>query len=679
VVIVALARSNNNNSSAEASTKISRHAWEVTAILSSAATMVMYAETMLIPAIPGLIKDFDISYSTSSWILATYLVAAAVMTPISGKLSDIYGKKKILLIIMMIYTASVSLGGFADTISFLLVIRALQGIGLSMFPIAFSIARDLFPRQKIALGQGVISSMFASGAVIGLAVGSIIVQQYGWHATFYSLIPIAVMLTVIIWKFIHLEEEEKYKATQIQEHQQKKEITTRTVENPQEADVGGGRSRQHNYGDKNKNILPSSVVTETAPHLDIKGAITLSLTIISFLLAITFMEPGSIPAADTIILVPLFFASGIVSLVLFLIIEKRVKSPLLDLNLFLDKTILRANILIMTIGFSMFTVFQTIPVIVQNPEPVGFGQDEITAARVQLPFAIILVVFGPTSGFIISKLGSRMPIIAGTSISTAAFFALYFLHSTELSVSTSLAVLAVGISLTNVGALNLIILSTPRQNSGISLGMTMLIRIVGSAIGPVLAAMFLESYQYSVASGGGTGGGAASIVQYYPSAESYDLIYLTCALLTLFSVGLALTLARTAPKCQKCLPKEQGEMRGSIVEAIKREILNWPNVTSQPQSFGGVDFRVGGKELGHLHGENMADLPLPPNVFLGSSNTENKLDRVLKQWDEKAQGSLPPHDTYPESKWTNYWIKGEEDVPRVVALFRLQYDRLTKN
>jgi MFS family permease len=657
----------------EESTKISRRAWQVTAILSSVATMVMYAETMLIPAIPDLIKDFDISYSTSSWILATYLVAAAVMTPISGKLSDIYGKKKILIIIMIIYTAGVSLGGFADSISFLLVIRAIQGIGLSMFPIAFSIVRDQFPLQKIAIGQGVITSMFASGAVIGLAVGSIIVQEYGWHATFYSIIPIAITLTLIIWKFIHLEEE-GYKATQIQEDQQKEEITTTSVENTETADVGN--VRQDNYRDKNKNILSSSVVTESPPRLDVKGAITLSLAIVSFLLAITFMEPGSAPQSETIILVPLFFASGIVSLVLFVIIEKRVKSPLLNLNLFLDKNILRANILIMTVGFSMFTVFQTIPVIVQNPEPVGFGQDPVSAARVQLPFAIILLVFGPTSGFIISKLGSRMPVIAGTSISTIVFFALYFLHSTELSISTGLAVLAVGISLTNVGAQNLIILSTSRQYSGISLGMTMLLRIVGSAVGPVAAAMFMESHQYSVAISGGTGAAAAPIIEYYPSAESYDMIFLTSALLTLFCVGLALTFLRTTPKCQKHVPKEQGEMRGANVETIKREILSWPNVTSQPHSFGGVDFRVGGKEMGHLHGENMVDLPLSPNaLFAGSSS---KLMGLPEERQEKTQVSLPPHDEYPESNWINYWIKGDDDVPRVIALFRLQYDRLTK-
>ena len=77
--------------------KIPREAWKVVAILSSVATMIMYAETMLIPAIPTLIKEFGITYSTSSWILTTYLLTGAVMTPIAGKMSDIYGKKRILL------------------------------------------------------------------------------------------------------------------------------------------------------------------------------------------------------------------------------------------------------------------------------------------------------------------------------------------------------------------------------------------------------------------------------------------------------------------------------------------------------------------------------------------------------------------------------------------------------
>src|SRR5712692_1895415 len=86
-------------------TTISSSAWKTLAILSSIATMAMYAETMLIPAIPDLIHEFNISYSTSSWILSAYLVVGAVMTPITGKLADIYGKKKMLLITLCVYAA----------------------------------------------------------------------------------------------------------------------------------------------------------------------------------------------------------------------------------------------------------------------------------------------------------------------------------------------------------------------------------------------------------------------------------------------------------------------------------------------------------------------------------------------------------------------------------------------
>ncbi|MFL6506958.1 MAG: MFS transporter, partial [Nitrososphaeraceae archaeon] len=162
--------SNLHSSSRSSSNSVSvpASAWKVLAILSCIATMVMYAETMLIPAIPDLIKDFDVSYSMSSWILTAYLVSGAVMTPIAGKLSDIYGRKKILLVIMVIYALGVCLAGFSSNIYFMLMARAIQGIGMSMFPIAFGIVRDKFPREKISIGQGIITSMFASGAVIGL-------------------------------------------------------------------------------------------------------------------------------------------------------------------------------------------------------------------------------------------------------------------------------------------------------------------------------------------------------------------------------------------------------------------------------------------------------------------------------------------------------------------------------
>lgn len=94
----------------------------------------MCAETMLLPAIPDFIQDFKITYSTASWILSSYMIAGAVMTPIAGKLADVYGKKKILLIIMMVYCTGLLAGGFANSIESMLAARVAQGIG--QFPSA---------------------------------------------------------------------------------------------------------------------------------------------------------------------------------------------------------------------------------------------------------------------------------------------------------------------------------------------------------------------------------------------------------------------------------------------------------------------------------------------------------------------------------------------------------------
>ena len=93
---------------------------------------------------------------------------------------------------MIIYAAGVSAGGFTTNIYSMLLVRIVQGIGMSMFPIAFGIIRDQFPRSKIAIGQGIITSMFAAGAVIGLVAGGHLIQNFGWQSTFFSIIPIVL-------------------------------------------------------------------------------------------------------------------------------------------------------------------------------------------------------------------------------------------------------------------------------------------------------------------------------------------------------------------------------------------------------------------------------------------------------------------------------------------------------
>src|SRR5213592_4843310 len=183
--------------------------WITLAILSSLGIIAMSAETMVLPAIPDIIRELAISYENSSWILASLLVMGAVMTPIAGKLSDVYGKKRVLLIILGVYIIGLLLGSLAFNFLTLVTARAIQGIGISMFPIAFSILRDKFSPAKLAIAQGIFSSTLSGGAVIGLIIGGIIVDDFGWRATFLFIIPIAIILFAIITKFVHVKEQEQ--------------------------------------------------------------------------------------------------------------------------------------------------------------------------------------------------------------------------------------------------------------------------------------------------------------------------------------------------------------------------------------------------------------------------------------------------------------------------------------
>ena len=438
----------------ETSEKIRTSAWMTLAILGSTVLITMYGETMLLPAIRDIIRDFDISYTTSSWILTAYLISGAVSTPIVGKLSDIYGRKKMVAIILIIYIIGISAGGLSTNISFLLIARVIQGIGISIFSIAFGIIRDQLPKDKLAIGVGVFSSMFAPGSVVGLAVGGSIINNFGWHATFLSIVPIAIILWVIINRFIH-GDNKRAEAVEKESNLAQADVNTKANKVPTSNPSGVGFNRSGMRS------------------LDVKGAITLAITIASFLLTLTYIGNSSNASTyPTQIIVVSLALLSIGSLALFVIIERRATSPLIELSLMTHKILLPANMLILIFGITMLMVYQTIPILVRSPQPFGFGGDAVASATVQLPFMIVILVFAPSSGFIVSKIGNLKPTVAGTIILTIGFFSLFIFHSTEFMVAINLALVAAGISLIQVGAFNITMEYTPLRFSGVSLGMS---------------------------------------------------------------------------------------------------------------------------------------------------------------------------------------------------------------
>ncbi|MFL6510106.1 MAG: MFS transporter [Nitrososphaera sp.] len=482
-----------------AAAAVSRQAWLTLAILSSTLLTVFFSETMLLPALPEIIQDFNIPYGMAAWIFSAYLIVAAVMTPVAGRLSDLYGKKKILLILLTIYIGGLTAGGFADSISFLLAARIIQGVGLAAVPAAFSLLRDTFPPAKLAIAVGVFGSAYSAGSVVGLLAGASIIQNFGWHSTFLAIVPFSALVTFMIAKFV----------------KQNNRQQNRSV-------IDKAPQRSFN----NKKRLSSISI-------DIKGVIALSATITSFLIALTLIQTGI--SSENLLQVIAAFAVSSISLSIFVFLEKRIEQPFLDLRLLRHKILLPSYILLIATGIAMFMIYPTIVQLVRSPIPLGFGGDSVTAANVQLPFMIMFLIFSGITPFIINRIGSIKPTIFGAIISLIGTLGLLTFHSSEFAVSANLAVIASGLSLTITSTWNMVVSGSPKEFTGISVGVGALLLFIGMAIGPALAGVYMGNHET-----------VEGVEGSYPSPGSYNLVFLTATLLSAVSLGFALMLRRRA-------------------------------------------------------------------------------------------------------------------------------------
>lgn len=474
--------------------KISKDAWITLAILSSIGLVIIYGETMIIPAIPDLVQDFDIQYNTTAWILTTYLIAGAVATPIAGKLSDIYGKKKILIVILIIYTVATFFGIIASDISTLIIVRMFQGIGISVFPITFALIRDKFPEHKVSIAQGILTSIFAAGGVIGLSLGAITIEYFGWRSTFISITPIALLIILIIMRFLY--------------------VKTGYI----------------------KFVLPLKQI------IDFRGTIAFISTVSSFLISITLLGNSNYEDFTNVnnntnfILVILFSNISIISLIIFIFIQKKVHNPLIDLNILKDRILLPTNILLMLIGMAMFMIYQTISLLIRNPPPSGFGGSAIDAANVQLPFMLVSLVVAIISGFLISRFGNIKPTILGSIIGLIGFSGILIYHSSEFEIIINLSIIALGLSLAEIGGFNITLVSVPPNVSGTSMGITVLLFLIGMSIGPAISGIYLETFRSSALLEG--------VSSSFPSFLAYDMIFLTAVLLSAVFLFLSIIASK---------------------------------------------------------------------------------------------------------------------------------------
>ena len=518
---------------------------------------------MLIPAIPDVMREFSIEYSQSAWIFSSFLIVGAVMIPVAGKLSDIYNKKKVLLTLVIIYIIGIVAAGLSNNIYFLIAARMLQGFSIASIPVAFSIIRDILPVKKLAIGIGIFTAAYNGGSVVGILVGASIIENLGWHSTFFSLIPISILLTVLIKRFvsvnppIRLDEGEGGEHKEDQRGQEKEnfgrmkeEIKSQPILKSDFDNICGNCDIINNKVNKKKNY--DSKIT-----IDIKGTISIAITITSFLIALTQLQTSTNSNTTDImslVQVIIFSAVSLVSLLFFIMTERRSTAPLIDLKLMKDKFFLPSTIIVTLVGIAMFMIYPTIVQLVRSPQPLGFGGDAVAAGNIQLPFMIAFMILGPTGGVIISKLGSIKPLLIGSIAIVAGFSLILVYHFTDSMVMLNLAILGAGISITNASALNVINTSTPKRFSGIAFAAALLPQFTGMAIGPVIVGIYMQTNKM-VLNSNTVGYGPA--LSSFPSPEAYNLIFLTGVILSVIFIVFSMLLKKRAAQFGKAMVGSQ--------------------------------------------------------------------------------------------------------------------------
>ena len=393
------------------------------------------SQTVVAPALPELEKEFNADASSIAWVLTGYLLAASVATPIIGKLGDLYGRAKVLTLVLLVFAPGSAICALAGTLPLLVAGRVVQGVGGGIFPLAFGIIRETFPHDRVATAIGGISATFGIGGGVGLVVAGLIVDALGPSWLFW-LGLLALPAAYVIWRDV---------------------------------------PRAHTRADT---------------RIDWLGAVILSGALVSLLYGLSQANDWGWGSTGVIVL----SIVGIALAVIWVVVELRVEHPLVQIRILRRRPVLMTNINAVLVGFAMFSSFLLIPQLAQTPERLGygFGATVTGAGALMLPSTAVMLVAGPWAGRL-ARTSSRLPLVLGSAVLSLAFFWLAVAHGTIWDVLLGGAFMGLGVGFAFASMANIVVESVPQEEVGVATGINTIMRTLGGALGAQLVATLLTS------------------------------------------------------------------------------------------------------------------------------------------------------------------------------------------
>jgi EmrB/QacA subfamily drug resistance transporter len=418
---------------------VERQHYNVTlAALTFAGTAFALQQTMVVPALTALRADLHTSTTWVTWVLTSFMLVASVATPLLGKLGDQYGKERLLLISLAAFFLGSVLSACAWDIWSLIGARAIQGIGGALFPLAFAIIKDEFPAEKVGTAVGVVSSVFAVGGGLGLVLSGIFIDYLSWRWLFIAgAVGVGISLVLV-----------------------------------------------HRY-------VPESPI-KTPSRLDLPGAALLSVGLVALLLGLTEGEGWGWSSSRVLGL----FVLAAFTLAAWVVVERRVTDPLIDMRMFVRRPVLLTNLTALLVGFSMFGTFILIANLLETPKSAaayGFGASATVAGLYLLPSSLTGLAGGPLAGVLGKRFGSKVPLAIGLAFSVVGIGFLAALHERGWQIVLGMLVWGIGVPMGFAAMAKLIVDSVRPTETGVAGGMNTVMRTIGGVIGAQAGAAILTA------------------------------------------------------------------------------------------------------------------------------------------------------------------------------------------
>ena len=407
----------------------------ILAILSLGGISYALLQSLVVPALPEIQASLHTSESAVGWVLTAYLLSASIATPIIGRLGDMHGKERLLMIVLLLLALGTFISAIASSLWLMVLGRVIQGAGGGIFPLAFSIIRDEFPSERVPGAIGLVSSLLGIGGGAGVVLAGVVTQNLSYHWLFWF--PLAIILFTAL-------------------------LTRR--------------------------YIPESPI-KTPGHVNYRAAGLMTLGMSGVLLAITETSTWGWGSPKTLGLLAL----GSLVIVGWVVEELRSREPLVDMRMMAIRGVWTTNVAAFLIGVGMYSSFILLPELVQEPATTGFGVSVTAAGLFLLPATIAIVIVGQMAGTLERRIGSRGALIWGTVFALASFALLVANDSQEWEIYLAAGLLGIGIGLSFAAMPNLIVQNVRQDQTGVATGMNAVTRTLGGAFGGQLAATLLAS------------------------------------------------------------------------------------------------------------------------------------------------------------------------------------------